>query len=336
MKEALLYKKLENKSVHCNLCNHRCRIAEQKFGLCGVRQNIKGKLYTHAYGKIIAAHIDPVEKKPLYHFFPGSYSFSIATVGCNFHCGFCQNWEISQKGLLGTVPVLPGEELSPEEIVKAALKNECKSISFTYTEPTIFFEYAYETAKLAKDKGLYNNFVTNGFMTEDALSMIKPYLDAANVDLKFFRDGSYRRICGGRLQPVLDSIKLMHELGIWVEVTTLIVPGENDSQAELTDIAKFIVSVDKNIPWHISRFHPDYKFTDHKDTPQDALEKAQEIGYKAGLSYIYIGNVSGWGNDTHCHNCKKLLIKRDLFTPSESNIKEGKCSFCNVPIPGVF
>ena len=306
MKEALLYEKLENKLVHCYLCAHHCRIANQKFGFCGVRQNMDGVLYTYAYGKVVASHIDPIEKKPLYHFLPGSFSFSVATIGCNFHCGFCQNWQISQATFRDGN--FAGEELSPQDIVKEALKNKCKSISYTYTEPTIFFEYAFETAKLAKDAGLYNNFVTNGYMTKECLNMIKPYLDAANVDLKFFKDSSYKKICAASLQPVLDSIKLMRELGIWVEITTLVVPGENDSEEELKAIAQFIASVDKNIPWHVSRFHPDYQFTDHKATPQETLKKAQELGFEAGLTYIYVGNVSGWGNDTHCPNCKKLLI----------------------------
>ncbi|MBI5144856.1 MAG: AmmeMemoRadiSam system radical SAM enzyme [Candidatus Omnitrophica bacterium] len=335
MQEALLYKKLEHKLVECFLCAHHCRIAEKKFGFCGVRQNIDGTLYTYAYGRVIAAHIDPIEKKPLYHFFPGSFSFSIATIGCNFRCGFCQNWEISQESFRDGAN-LGGEELSPEEIVAAALKNKCKSISYTYTEPTIFFEYAYETAKLAKAKGLYNNFVTNGYMTEECLEMIQPYLDAANVDLKFFKDNSYKKICLGSLEPVLNSIRLMHKLGIWVEVTTLVVPGENDAEEELQGIAEFLATVDRNIPWHISKFHPDYKFTDHQATPESTLKKAQGIGYQAGLNYIYVGNIWGWGNDTHCHKCKKLLIKREYFSILEYNIKQGKCPYCNTVIPGVF
>jgi len=360
MKEALLYEKLSSGLLHCFLCAHHCKIADGKFGFCGVRQNVAGKLYTHAYGKVIAAHIDPVEKKPLYHFLPGSKSFSIATIGCNFHCGFCQNWEISQASFregqelspevyaprpigrpgappsAGTVPALGGEELSPGQIVELALKNDCQSISYTYTEPTIFFEYAYDTAKLAKEKGLYNVFVTNGFMTQDALEVIKPYLDAANVDLKFFKDASYRKVCAGSLQPVLDSIKKMQELGIWVEVTTLVVPGENDSDTELKGIAEFIASVDKNIPWHISRFHPDYKFTDHEATPEAILQKALGLGKSAGLTYIYVGNVTGRGNDTHCPLCQKLLIKREYYSVLEYNIKQGACVFCNAVIPGKF
>ncbi|MDD5730062.1 MAG: AmmeMemoRadiSam system radical SAM enzyme [Candidatus Omnitrophica bacterium] len=335
MKEALLYEKLENKTVHCFLCAHQCRIAENKYGFCGVRQNLEGALYTHVYGKIVASHVDPVEKKPLYHFLPGSASFSIACIGCNFRCGFCQNWQISQKTALDTMGQ-EGEDTPPERVVAAALKSGCESISYTYTEPTIFFEYAKDTAKLAKEKGLYNIFVTNGFMTADCLRMIRPYLDAANVDLKSFRDESYRKVCAGRLAPVLDSIKLMRELGIWVEVTTLVVPGFNDSKEELRDIAEFLCSVDNNIPWHLSRFHPDYKFTDRSSTPEKTLKTAQEAGEKCGLKYIYVGNVYGWGNDTYCHNCKKLLVRREVFDILEDHIENGKCAYCRAAVPGFF
>jgi pyruvate formate lyase activating enzyme len=334
VKEALLYEKLENKLVHCFLCSQHCRIADKKFGFCGVRQNLNGTLYTHVYGKVISSHVDPIEKKPLYHFFPGTTSFSIATIGCNFRCGFCQNWEISQTNIRDGG--FPGEEFPSNEIVETALKYNCKSISYTYTEPTIFFEYAFDTAKIAKTKGLYNNFVTNGFMTPECLEMAKPYLDAANVDLKFFRDDSYKKICSGRLKPVMDSIKTMHRLGIWVEVTTLIVPGENDSPEELLDIAEFLASVDKDIPWHISRFHPDYKFVDRNPTPISTLKKAQEIGKNCGLKYIYIGNVWGFGNDTYCPNCNELLIKREVFSVLEYNMKANKCGYCNTQIAGLF
>jgi pyruvate formate lyase activating enzyme len=221
MQEARLYKTLAGKVVHCYLCAHECKIAESKFGLCGVRENCKGSLYTHAYGHLVAAHIDPVEKKPLYHFIPGSKSFSVAIAGCNFRCGFCQNWEISQAPIKREQGVsLSEDEFTPEGLVNEALSNNCRSISYTYTEPTIFFEYAYDAAKLAKARGLRNIFVTNGYMTKACLKEISPYLDALNVDLKFFKDSSYRKICSASLSPVLDSIKLMKELGLWVEITT--------------------------------------------------------------------------------------------------------------------
>jgi len=334
VKEALLYEKLENNLVSCNLCAHRCRIAEGKFGICGVRENLKGALFTHAYGKVIAAHVDPIEKKPLYHFLPGSFSFSVATIGCNFRCKFCQNWEISQSGFKNTPG--DGKDISAKELVEAALENKCKSISYTYTEPTIFFEYALECAKLAKANGLCNIFVTNGYMTKDALELVRPYLDAANVDLKFFRDLSYKKICAGSLAPVLETIKLMHKLGIWVETTTLIVPGENDSVEELKDIADFIASVDRNIPWHVSRFHPDYKFNTVESTPEASLKKACEIGRNSGLNFVYAGNIQGWGNDTNCPECGKLLVKREVFNVLQNDLKCGKCGFCLADIPGVF
>jgi len=335
MKEALLYEKLKDKLIHCYLCSHHCRVADNKFGFCGVRQNIGGMLYTHAYGKVVAAHIDPIEKKPLYHFLPGSFSFSIATIGCNFRCEFCQNWEISQNSFREG-DKSGGQEFSPQQIVNEALRSKCKSISYTYTEPTMFFEYALDTAKLAKEEGLRNNFVTNGYMTRECLQMIKPYLDAANVDLKFFKDNSYKRICAASLEPVLDSIRLMHELGIWVEITTLVIPGENDSEEELNGIAQFIAGVDKNIPWHVSRFHPDYKLTHHHPTPEATLEKAKGLGLRAGLKFIYAGNVYGWGNDTYCPGCKELLIKREIFSVLEYNIEHAKCAHCSAAIPGVF
>lgn len=335
MKEALLYEKLPEGLVHCYLCSHHCRIAENKFGFCGVRQNIGGTLYTHAYGKVMAAGVDPIEKKPLYHFLPGSKSFSVATSGCNFRCDFCQNWELSQADFKEGQG-LKAEEFSPQEIVQAALDNQCRSISYTYTEPTVFFEYALDTAKLAKAAGLYNNFVTNGYMSPECLRMAGPYLDAANVDLKFFKDSSYCDICKASLQPVLDSIRLIYQLKIWVEITTLVIPDKNDSEQELGSIAEFIASVDKNIPWHVSRFHPDYKLLDFIPTPEATLEKARAIGLKAGLKFVYAGNVSGWGNDTLCPSCNKLLIKRELFSIFEYNVEQGKCAFCKSTLPGIF
>ncbi len=230
-REAMLWGPLEGGKVQCRLCAHRCVIASGKQGICGVRENHDGRLVTLVYGEVVAAHVDPIEKKPLYHFFPGSKALSVATAGCNFRCGFCQNWQISQaprrKG-----GGIAGEPFAPEDIVRAALDQGCRSISYTYTEPTIFFEYAFDTAKLAQEAGLLNNFVTNGYMTAEALETIRPYLDAANVDLKAFKDETYKRVCGARLEPVLESIRLMHQFGIWVEVTTLVVPGLNDGEEE--------------------------------------------------------------------------------------------------------
>ncbi|MDP2905584.1 MAG: AmmeMemoRadiSam system radical SAM enzyme [Candidatus Omnitrophota bacterium] len=334
-KEALLYEQLDGQMVRCFLCSHGCRIAENKFGFCGVRQNSGGKLYTHVYANPCALQVDPIEKKPLYHFLPGTYSYSLATVGCNFHCGFCQNWQISQASTRDILLGAAQKEVPARDIVAAALRCCCRSISYTYTEPTIFFEYALDIARIAKENKLSNVFVTNGYMSAEALSMIEPYLDAANVDLKFFKDASYKKICSATLQPVLDSIKLMKKMGIWVEITTLIVPGENDSEEELAGIAGFIAGIDKDMPWHVSRFHPDYKFSDRQATPEAALKKACVIGKRAGLNYVYAGNVD-WGNDTYCPNCKKILIKRVDFSILENNIKSGKCAFCAACLPGRF
>jgi len=331
----MLWRILEEGKVECFLCAHRCHVAPAKVGVCGVRENRQGKLVTHVYGDVIAAHIDPIEKKPLYHFLPGTASFSIATVGCNFRCPFCQNWQISQagkkdKGFGG------GQALSPEEIVQAAKKRGCRSISYTYTEPTIFFEYAFDTAKLARGAGLANVFVTNGYMTAEALRLIQPYLDAANVDLKAFQDETYKKVCGARLGPVLDSIRLMRELGIWIEVTTLVVPGMNDGDEELAAIARFIASVSPEIPWHISRFHPDYKYTQTPATPIETLRKAAALAREAGLKFIYIGNVGGESEATVCPRCGKILIRRSGFSVEENRIKAGQCPSCGSPIAGVF
>ena len=334
-KEAMLYEKLQDNNVHCFLCSHHCRIADSKYGICGVRKNEKGRLYTQVYGEVIASHIDPIEKKPLYHFLPGTSTYSIATVGCNFKCGFCQNWQISQVSKRSGKGSLGGHELKPEEVVREAKKNKCKSISYTYTEPTIFFEYAYDTAKIAKEKGLYNTFVTNGYMTKDALGAIKPYLDASNVDLKFFNNETYRKICKGSLEPVLESIRYMKKLGMWVEVTTLIVPGLNDSDKELKSIAEFIRDTGKDIPWHISRFHPDYKYTETPPTSLETLKNAESIGKKAGLKYIYLGNVAEEGN-TYCSACGKLLIGRAGYAIAENGIKMSKCPECNLLVEGVW
>jgi pyruvate formate lyase activating enzyme len=333
MKEALLYIRLENLAVHCQLCAHGCKIRESKFGFCGVRQNIKGILYTHNYGKLVALNVDPVEKKPLNHFFPGSLAFSIASAGCNFHCGFCQNWQISQ---LNFIKDHPGEDFSAAKVVELAKQHNCKSIAYTYTEPTIFFEFALETAILAKQAGLANIFVTNGYMTDKAIAMLKPYLDAANVDLKFFKESSYEKICAARLAPVLDSIRRLREAGVWIEITTLVIPGENDSCEELSGIAKFIAGISKDIPWHVSAFHADYKFSAYPNTPEQTLKLAYDLGKSQGLGYVYAGNVYGWGQDTLCNQCQRVIIKRVGFDITESNLSGNKCVFCQSTLPGVF
>jgi len=335
IKEAMLYRSLADRKVSCYLCSHYCQIANSKFGICGVRQNKGGKLYTHVFGEVIAAHVDPIEKKPLYHFLPGSTSFSIATIGCNFRCPFCQNWQISQAYKKDEESP-SGYKLLPEEVVNQAQAHHCQSISYTYTEPTIFFEYAYETAELAKKEGLDNIFVTNGYMSPEALQTIRPYLDACNVDLKSFREDFYKKICRAHLEPVLESIRLMKKLGIWVEVTTLIVPNLNDSQEELRQIARFLSNLDPDIPWHISRFHPDYQYTDSRATPLETLRQAYSIGQEEGLHYIYIGNVLGESEDTICPNCHKILIQRQGYFIGNNRLQDSKCPYCGAHIAGIF
>jgi len=333
IKEAILYEKKEAEEVECYLCAHKCRIASGQLGFCRVRKNTKGRLDTLVYGQAIAANIDPIEKKPLYHFLPGSKTFSIATIGCNFRCQFCQNWQISQVSKDNELR--SPQELMPEQVIQEAKDKDCKAIAYTYTEPTVFLEYAYDTAKLAKKAGLKNIFVTNGYISREALKTISPYLDAVNIDLKSFSEEFYSKNCQGHLQPVLDSIKLARELGIWVEITTLIIPGANDSESELTNIANFIASVGQNIPWHLSRFHPDYKFLNQEPTSIESLRRAEDLGRKAGLGYVYLGNIDQDSN-TYCHNCHKILLRRNYFDLIENNILEGKCNFCGKVIDGVY
>jgi pyruvate formate lyase activating enzyme len=332
-KEAMLYKSMENGSARCDLCAHHCKIAPDQFGFCGVRQNIEGRLHTHVYGEVIARNVDPIEKKPLYHFLPGSSAYSVATIGCNFHCSFCQNWQISQISQKNEASSL-GENISPEEIVEDALKNHCSSIAYTYTEPTIFFEYAYETSKLAYQSGLRNLFITNGYMTYDALDTIAPYLDGVNVDLKGWSEEYYSNLCQAHLKPVVNSIKYIRKLGIWLEITTLIIPQEHDTESELEGIAKFIAETGVDIPWHISRFHPGYQLIHHQATPLATLEKAKEIGMKNGLRYIYLGNVPADKN-TYCPQCGELLIERSP-EGNKVNLKNSTCPSCNFLIQGVW
>ncbi len=335
IRKAMLWDPAGEGSVACRVCAHRCVIKPGRRGVCAVRENRDGRLVTLVYGEAVAAHADPIEKKPLYHFLPGSRAFSIAAPGCNFQCGFCQNWQISQAPRR-TGGGIAGERLPPGDVVRAAREEGCRSISYTYTEPTVFFEYAHDTAVLAREAGLANSFVTNGYMTAEALDALRPSLDAANVDLKAFRDETYGRVCGARLQPVLDSIRRMKELGVWVEVTTLVVPGLNDGPAELAAIARFIASVDPDIPWHISRFRPDYEYTEAPATPVPTLRAAADAGRGEGLRYIYVGNVPGESEDTACAGCGAVLIRRRGFAVV-ANVLEGSCCpRCGAELPGRF
>jgi pyruvate formate lyase activating enzyme len=334
--EAYLYERLDDRKVRCQLCNHRCVIKDGKRGICGVRENQKGILKTLVYGRLIAQHVDPIEKKPLYHVLPGTLSYSIATVGCNFKCRFCQNADIAQlptdrKGMI------VGDLYTPEDIVTSATRAGCRSIAYTYTEPTIFFEFAHDTARLAHEEGLLNVFVTNGYMTSEALHMIQPYLDAANVDLKAFSDDFYKEQCSAKREHVMETLRLMKSLGIFVEVTTLLIPGLNDDRKELGELAFFVAdSLGSDTPWHISRFHPTYKLTDRPPTPAESIQEARRIGLDAGLRYVYSGNLPGdEGENTLCYSCSRLLIERWGYRISKNVIQDGRCPKCGATIDGI-
>ena len=336
LKEAVLWEPAgEGKNVRCNLCNWRCLIDEDKTGRCCVRKNVGGVLYSLNYDKVCSANPDPIEKKPLFHFQPGSRSFSVATMGCNFQCEFCQNWQISQAAIEDGQ--IDGQAVSPEQIVSAAVRGGCKSIAYTYTEPTIFMELCNDCGRLAKEKGLANVFVSNGFETIEAIDFAKDWLGGINVDLKSFSEDYYRRLCKARLEPVLDTIRyIAKETDIWLEITTLVVPGENDSEEELKGLSDFIVSqAGADVPWHISRFHPQYKYPGSVATPRETLERAYDIGKEAGLSYVYLGNVPGSKlESTFCKDCGKLLIERVGYRIAANNVVNSCCPDCGTKIVG--
>ncbi len=334
MKKAILYEKLKDNKVQCLACHNQCLISNGKTGICGVRQNMDGDLYLLVYGKAISVNIDPIEKKPLFHFLPGQKAFSLGTVGCNFACDFCQNWEISQiprnLDLMHT-----GEEWEPKKIVKYCKDNKIPIIAYTYNEPTVWIEYALDTMKLAQKEGIKNIWVSNGFMTEKALNLIMPYLDAINIDLKSFSEDFYQKICKGQLNPVKENIQKIWKMGIWIEVTTLIIPGLNDSRKELEQIARFLVKISKNIPWHISAFYPCYKMLDRPSTPEETLISAYKIGKKAGLKYVYTGNIPNSNYEsTFCPKCNVLVIERWEMEVLENNLENGKCPKCKTIIQG--
>lgn len=333
MKEARFYEKIGDGKVKCFLCAQYCTISPGKRGICAVRENREGILYSLAYGRVIARHIDPIEKKPLFHFHPGSTSYSIATVGCNFKCMHCQNYEISQYPKKNRD--IPGEDMTPEQVVREAEIAGCKSISYTYTEPTIFMEFAYDCARLAHERGIKNVFVSNGYTGSEATRLMAPYLDGNNIDLKG-DDSFYKRIVGAKLQPVLDTIKLMKALGVWVEITTLVIPTYNDSEDFLKWVAEFIKSIDPAIPWHVTQFYPTYHLLDKPRTPVSTLRKAREMGLKTGLKYVYEGNVPGEGGEnTYCPACGELLIERFGFTLHKIRMKDSKCTKCGSYVDGI-
>ncbi len=336
MHEAMFYQTAGNTSIICRLCNHFCHIPEGKRGLCGVRENRDAKLYSLVYGQLVAANTDPVEKKPLFHFLPGSSSYSISTVGCNFRCLHCQNHAISQYSTQNTGGI-HGQEYTPASVVEEAVQAGCSSISYTYVEPTVFYEFAYSCATMAHDRYLKNIFVSNGYMAPDVSKHLSSVLDGINIDIKAFTDDFYKKVCKARLQPVLDNVQLMHKLGVWVEVTTLLIPGLNDSPQELRDIARFIKNIAPDIPWHVTAFHPTYKMRDRETTPAERLRKARNIGLEEGLSFVYVGNtLDEDGENTYCPSCGLELISRSGFAISRNRIVNGHCCFCGKKIAGVW
>lgn len=336
MKLAKLYKKLAEKKVQCLACSWYCRIADGKTGVCGTRINHQGKLYSLVYGRAIGLQLDPVEKKPLFHFLPGKYLLSFGTVGCNFGCKFCQNWTQSQGSKLGMK--IEEEEITPKEIVELALEKKAAGIAYTYNEPAIFIEFAYDAAKLARKKGLKNVFVSNGFESEESFEYIKPYLDAINIDLKSFSNKFYTQICKAKIEPVKANIKKYFQAGISTEVTTLLIPQYNDSDEELRQTAQFLAGISKDIPWHISAFHPDYQMLNVPVTRREDLLRAYKIGKQAGLRYVYLGNIDDPEHSaTNCPKCQTVLIDRtDYLGVIKTLDKSGRCNQCGEKIYGVW
>jgi len=336
---AWLSKKLNSGKILCQACSQGCKLDESEYGICGVRKVENGELKLLVYGLAAAVNIDPIEKKPMYHFLPKSSIFSLGTVGCNFRCSFCQNHDISQYPKEHQYKIA-GQKLPPQTIVELALEKGCKSIAYTYNEPIVFFEYTYDTAKLAHKKGLKNIYVTSGYETHKAIDLLAPYIDGMNIDIKAFTDEFYKEICGARLKPVLEAVKYAYQKGIWIEITTLLIPGKNDSDEEIREIAKFIASIDPTIPWHVSAFHPTYKMLDVPRTPASTLLRAYDIAKEEGLKYIYVGNIDDEDHaSTYCPKCNKRVIDRSgyigEYVTNELN-SDGICPYCGYKIEGVF
>jgi pyruvate formate lyase activating enzyme len=334
MKEALLYDRLPNDSVRCRLCAHQCIIHPGESGICGNRENLYGRLYALNYGRLTTQHVDAIEKKPLYHFYPGSTVYSIGTVGCNFRCANCQNFEISQMPV-GEYSVTGGS-VSPEEVVEQAIRCRCPSIAYTYNEPAVFYEYVLDVARLAHERSIRNVFVTNGYLTPDALHTLAPYLDAVNVDLKSFSNEFYRTNCRAQLRPVLATLELLKQLSIWVEVSTLLIPTMNDTEREIRSIAEFLVGLGRETPWHVSAFYPAFRLRHLPPTPSEVLQRAREIGLEEGLRYVYTGNIDDAEREaTYCYNCGREILSRRRYEIVENHISNGCCPFCRATIDGI-
>lgn len=337
-KEAYLVRPLSKGAVQCRTCEHFCALKPGETGICGVHRNIGGTLYLVVYGEAIAVHVDPIEKKPLFHFLPRAGALSIGTYGCNFRCPFCQNWQMSQERDFDDTRAYLGQRATPEMLVDTCLREHIPIIAYTYNEPTVFFEYTYDTAKLAHEHGIKNVYVSNGFMSREAIDMLAPYLDGINVDLKAFTPEFYREQCGGRLEPVKRNIAyIAQETDIWIEITTLLIPGLNDSAAELRAMAEWLAAVDRDMPWHVTAFHPDYKMHDRPRTGPRSLSRAYEAGKEAGLRYVYVGNVPDADREsTYCPECGQRLISRQWYYVEELWRERGVCPRCGTAIAGVW
>jgi pyruvate formate lyase activating enzyme len=322
-------------SVRCVACAHRCVLRPSRVGICGVRQNRGGWLYTLVYGEVVAAKAEPVEKKPFFHFMPGSYAYSVGSKGCNFHCAYCQNWEMSQAHREGLVP--ESRNLNPEEVIEEAVAAGVRSMAYTYVEPTVFIEFALDSMVRARSAGLHNVFVTNGYETPEAIELVARYLDAANIDLKAANDTFYRRTCGATWEPVRDCVVEMRKRGIWIELTTLIVPGMNDDRRELTALAEWIATaVGPETPWHLTRFQPAYRLTDLAPTPAATLVQAAQVAREVGLRHVYVGNAPEVdATTTFCARCGENLISRTDFAVTEWRLVDGRCPRCKHALAGV-
>jgi len=337
-KIAWLSKKLPSEKILCQACAQACKLDEGEYGICGVRKVEDGELRLLVYGVAAAVNVDPIEKKPMFHVLPKSRSFSVGTVGCNFSCKFCQNHSISQYPQ-NNAHKIKGYNLSPEQIVDLALQEQCNSIAYTYNEPIVFFEYTYDTAKLAHEKGLKNIYVTSGYETKKAIDLLKPYIDAMNCDIKSFSDEFYKEICGARLKPVLEALKYAYEQGIWIEITTLLISGKNDSDEEIRSIARFIADLDADIPWHLSAFRPMYKMQDIDATPESTLLRAYNIAQQEGLKYVYIGNVDNEDYEsTYCPNCFYKVVERsgNIGQFVNNRLNKANCPKCGYELKGIW
>ncbi|NJD29621.1 MAG: AmmeMemoRadiSam system radical SAM enzyme [Chloroflexi bacterium] len=331
----ILADRLPDGAVRCNVCAHRCLVRPGRKGICRVRENRDGTLVSLAYGRVVAANLDPVEKKPLFHVDPGSRSWSIATPGCPFHCVFCQNWQIAQGPRLGLG--LPISAMTPQEVLEDALACDADSISYTYVEPIVFLEFILDVGRLAHEAGLRNLLITDGYATPEAIELLAPVIDAANVDLKSFDDAFYRKLCGARLRPVLDGILAMRRAGIFLELTTLVIPGHNDSDAELRSLTRWIVEeVGPETPWHVSRFFPAFRMPDVPPTPLESLRRAAEIGREAGLAHVYVGNAPELeAEDTRCAGCGRVVIQRHGYRVRSLLADDGTCRDCGHRVAGL-